>query len=194
MAEDVLFFEKPEDFRKWLQNNHQSVTEQWVGFYKKHTQLPSITWPESVDQALCFGWIDGLRRSIDDKAYKIRFTPRNRRSHWSAVNIKRIKELQQLGLVTSNGWEVFNKRSSGLSKQRSYEQSGPINLSAEYQKTFKEYPDAWKDFADRTPSYRKQCVWWVMSAKRKTTQEKRLGILIEACEQGQKIPPLRWQK
>ena len=95
MAEDFLFFKTPDEFRHWLQENHATSTEQWVGFYKKATEIPSITWPESVDQALCFGWIDGLRKSIDPKSYKIRFTPRKPNSHWSTVNISRIAELKR---------------------------------------------------------------------------------------------------
>ena len=194
MEQEVLFFESPDSFRDWLQQNHLTVTEQWVGFYKKQTQLPSITWPESVDQALCFGWIDGLRKSIDDKAYKIRFTPRKPQSHWSAVNINRMKELQKMGMVEERGLEAFERRNSKRAKLAAYEQSGVVELASAYQRQFEKDKDAWQDFNNRAPSYRKQCIWWVMSAKKEETQKRRLGILIESCKLGQKVPPLRWQK
>ena len=194
MEPKVLFFKSPDDFRAWLQQHHMTATEQWVGFYKKHTKLPSITWPESVDQALCFGWIDGLRKTIDDQAYKIRFTPRKPQSHWSRVNITRMKELRKLGMVEKSGLEAFKKRNPNRSKLAAYEQTGVIELTAEYQSEFENSTKAWQDFVKRPPSYRRQCIWWVMSAKREETQKRRLGILIESCKLGQKVPPLRWQK
>lgn len=194
MAEEALFFKTPNKFRHWLQKNHETSTVQWVGFYKKATEIPSITWPESVDQALCFGWIDGLRKSIDAKSYKIRFTPRKPNSHWSEVNIARIAELKNLKLVKPAGLEAYNKRNPKRSGLAAYEQKKEITLSKRYQDMFQRSPKAWQDFLARAPSYQKQCIWWVMSAKREETQKKRLGILIDSCQQGLKVPPLRWQK
>jgi len=194
MAEELLFFKTPDKFRYWLLENHATSTEQWVGFYKKATEVPSITWPESVDQALCFGWIDGLRKSIDTKSYKIRFTPRKPNSHWSAVNIARITELKNLKLVKPAGLAAYIKRNPIRSGLAAYEQSKEITLSERYQEMFQRNHKAWQDFTTRAPSYQKQCIWWVMSAKREETQKKRLGILIDSCQQGQKVPPLRWQK
>jgi uncharacterized protein YdeI (YjbR/CyaY-like superfamily) len=194
MGQEVLFFETAADLRNWLHENHQTSPEQWIGFYKKETKIPSITWPESVDQALCFGWIDGLRKSIDEKSYKIRFTPRRASSHWSAVNIARIQELQKLKLLKPAGLAAYSKRNPDRSRQASHEQTKNVELEHQFQKQLEEQPRAWKNFQQRPPSYRKQCIWWVISAKKIETREKRLQILIDSCDQGQKIPPLRWQK
>ena len=194
MAEELLFFKTPHEFRLWLQKNHEITTVQWVGFYKKTTKIPSITWPESVDQALCFGWIDGLRKSIDTKSYAIRFTPRRPNSHWSAVNYARIAALENLKLVMPAGLAAYRKSNPENSRLAAYEQSKEITLSEKYQEMFQQNPKAWQDFTGRAPSYKKQCIWWIMSAKREETQERRLVILINSCQQGQKIPPLRWQK
>jgi len=193
MTEEIIFFKNPQQFREWLESNHLTVRDQWVGFYKKHTKLASITWPESVDQALCFGWIDGLRKSIDHQSYMIRFTPRKADSHWSAVNIKRIHELKKLGMVEPPGLEAYKKRKPDRSGRASYEQ-GKVTLAQEYEKKLKQQTSAWKDFSKMPPSYRKQCIWWIMSAKKEETRLKRLDILIESCRHGEKIPPLRWQK
>jgi uncharacterized protein YdeI (YjbR/CyaY-like superfamily) len=193
MSEEAIFFKTPDDFRDWLKLNYQSSTVQWVGFYKKSTGLASITWPQSVDQALCYGWIDGLRKSIDSLSYKIRFTPRKANSHWSAINLKRMEELTNLGLVRPAGQAIYQNRIKHRAKLAAHEQT-KVKLSTEYLKKFMEEVKAWKDFNTRAPSYQKQCIWWIMSAKKEETREKRLGILIESCEKGAKIPPLRWQK
>ena len=186
------FFAKPTNFRKWLDKNHEKVKEQWVGYYKKGTGKPSITWPESVDEALCYGWIDGLRKSIDDERYMIRFTPRKPKSHWSDVNIKRVTALKKLGLMQPAGLETFKKREGKKSRLASYEQKKEIKLSKEFENTIKANKKAWEYFKSTAPSYKRQCIWWVMSAKREETKLKRLNTLIESCEQGEKIPPLRW--
>ena len=191
MAEDVLFFEDPTGFRKWLKHNHRKKDYQWVGFYKRHSGRASINWSESVDQALCYGWIDGLRKSIDEISYKIRFTPRKPRSHWSAVNLEKMKELKKAGLMRKPGLEAFAQRRESNSMRAAYEQKQEIKLDPKLQKTFKDNTKAWKDFQNRAPYYRRQCLWWIMSAKREETKLRRLGILIESSEKGQKIPPLR---
>jgi len=187
---ELIFFPTSDDFRKWLNENHQTETVLWVGYYKKVTGIPSITWPESVDQALCFGWIDGLRKSINENAYKIRFTPRKPRSIWSKVNIERMKELTKLGLVQPAGLEAFKKKKEKNSIRYSYEQ-GTLNLDPIYEKLIKENKDAWTFYQKLPPSVKKPCIWWVMGAKREETRLRRLNILIESSASGKKIPPLR---
>src|SRR5689334_2074009 len=123
---DVLFFATPDDLRAWFEANHDKATEQWVGYYKKATGKPSITWEQSVDQALCFGWIDGIRKSIDSDSYKIRFTPRKPRSIWSTVNIKRVGELTELGLMQPEGLKAFAQLTKDSSGNYSYENRDTI--------------------------------------------------------------------
>ena len=189
-----LFFPTPADFRKWLDEHHNQEKELWVGYYKKGTKKPSITWPESVDQALCYGWIDGIRKRIDDEAYMIRFTPRKSDSHWSNVNLKRIKELKKEGLVRSAGLEAFKKRNAARTAKASYEQKKVV-LDPGYEEKIKANEKASHYFFEKKPpSYRKQVIWWIMSAKREETQLKRLNILIESSEKNEVIPPLRWSK
>lgn len=187
------FFETPADFRSWLEKNHDKVDELWVGYYKKATKLPSITWPESVDQALCFGWIDGLRKSIDEKSYKIRFTPRRPTSIWSAVNINRIKELIEEDQVHPTGLAAFERRKEKRSRVYSYEKR-PAALKEAYEEEFKKNPGAWEHFQNMPPYYHKATTHWVMSAKREETRLRRLRILIESSEKGEKIPAMRISK
>ncbi len=187
----TTFFPTPEDFRKWLAENHESETELWVGYYKKHTKLPSMNWSESVDQALCYGWIDGLRKSIDDKSYKIRFTPRRPTSIWSAVNVKKIEELTKAGLMMPAGIEAWNKRREHKTQIYSYEQVKASELYKAYEKKIKASPKAWEFFDALAPSYKKNTVFWVMSAKREETRLRRLQILVESAEQGLMVPHLR---
>lgn len=137
MPEEIKFFADALSFRKWLHKNHQSQSEQWVGLYKRGTKIPSITWPESVDQALCYGWIDGLRKSIDDLSYKIRFTPRKPGSHWSAVNLDRVEYLTKEKLMQPAGLRAFENRDHRRIKQVSYEQQKAIKLTAPFQKKLK---------------------------------------------------------
>ena len=188
-----IFFTTPEAFRKWLNKHHQDLTELWVGYYKKGSGIPSITWPESVDQALCFGWIDGIRKSIDEQSYKVRFTPRKPNSHWSDVNIKKIKELKKLGLLEPSGLTAYNKRTQKRSRNASYEQQ-QVKLSNEYQKQFKLNPQAWEYFNQKAKSYQRTAIWWVVSAKKKETQLNRLKTLIESSQNQDIIPPLKWTK
>lgn len=190
---DPIFFSQSSDFRQWLEQNHDQVQELWVGYYKKTSGIPSITWPESVDEALCFGWIDGLRKSIDEKSYKIRFTRRKPGSHWSAVNIKRVEELTALGLMQLAGLEAFKKRDEKKSKRAAYEQQD-VKLPEEYELKIRANKKAWEHYHSLAPSYKKTTIWWVISAKQEVTRRKRLDTLIASSEKREKIPLLRWNK
>ena len=181
----LKFFKTPAGFRKWLEKNHASVAEQWVGFYKKNSGNPSITWPESVDQALCFGWIDGVRKNIDDVSYKIRFTPRRSSSIWSAVNIKRVEELNKQGLMKPAGLKAYEARKEHKSGIYAYEQKS-AELPPAYEKRLKQNKAAWEFFYAQPPWYRKQASWRVVSAKREETRLKRLEKLIEVSSQGRR--------
>ncbi|MGZ5134834.1 MAG: YdeI/OmpD-associated family protein [Flavitalea sp.] len=190
MESKLIFFSTPSGFRKWLAKNHSNVTEQWVGFYKKDSGKPSITWPESVDQALCYGWIDGIRKSIDEVSYMIRFTPRKKGSNWSIVNIKRVAELRKLGVMKPAGLKIFKARDPGKVPMYSFEQQ-EMKLSASYEKKLMANKKAWLFFQSQAPYYRRTASWWVISAKQEQTQLKRLEILITSSERGERIPMLR---
>jgi uncharacterized protein YdeI (YjbR/CyaY-like superfamily) len=184
---EAKFFSRPSEFRKWLKQNHDKADELWVGYYKKATGIPSITWPESVDEALCFGWIDGLRRSIDEGTYRIRFTPRRATSRWSDVNVKRVKELKKRGKMAPAGLEAFERRKSS----KPYPESrASADLDKEYAAKLRSNKKAWAFFDALAPSVRRLSIVWVMSAKKEETRLRRLGILIESSEKGEKIPPL----
>ncbi len=170
--------------------HHASAKELLVGYYKKGSKIDSIDWPQSVDQALCFGWIDGIRRSIDDKRYCIRFTPRRKNSMWSAVNLRRIEELDAMGLLTDAGRKVWMERNPDQQNGYSFEQENHV-LAPQYEVAFQANQVAWENFNRMVPSYRKPALWWVMQAKQESTQLKRLGILIECSEANRKIPSLR---
>ena len=174
----IRYFKSPNDFRRWLQKNHETTQELWVGYYKKSSGQPSITWPESVDEALCFGWIDGIRKSVDDLRYTIRFTPRRRGSIWSAVNIKRARELSDRGLMKPYGLAAFDARKEYRSGIYSYEQR-TASLDGIYEKMLIQNKAAWDFFYAQRPSYRKAIGWWIVSAKREATRLKRLQKLVE---------------
>lgn len=182
----IKFFATPAKWRVWLKKNHTKASELWVGFYKKDSGKPSITWPESVDQALCFGWIDGLRKSLGDESYMIRFTPRKPTSVWSAVNIRRVGELERDGLMTDAGRAAFALRRENRSGIYSYEQRGD-HLDAVYEDRIKANRKAWTFWRAQTPGYRKVMGWWIVSAKREETRTKRLLRLIEESAAGRKI-------
>ncbi|MDA0194855.1 MAG: YdeI/OmpD-associated family protein [Bacteroidetes bacterium] len=186
-----IFFPSPAEFKKWLLANHDKLREQWIGFHKKGTGLHSISWPESVDQALCFGWIDGLRKRIDEESYMIRFTPRKKDSYWSKVNIDRVAELKKLGLMELPGLEAFSHRKPEKSKQASYEQK-ELKLDPNFEKLLRLNKSAWCNFNNKAPSYRKQCIWWVMSAKKQETRQRRMNQLIESSHKKELIAPLKW--
>jgi uncharacterized protein YdeI (YjbR/CyaY-like superfamily) len=183
------FFATPAAFRQWFERNHDGERELWVGFYKKGSGKPSITWPEAVDEALCFGWIDGVRKSIDDESYMIRFTPRKKTSAWSAVNIRRAKELIQMGHMTPAGFQAFEKRSEERSAIYSYERQNAA-LPHKYETQIRANKQAWAFLSGQPPSYRKAVAWWIISAKKKETQLKRLGKLIEDSENKRTVAPL----
>jgi len=178
-----IFFAKPSDFRKWFQKNHKKETELLVGFYKVGSGKPSMTWSQSVDEALCFGWIDGVRKSIDKDSYQIRFTRRKPTSIWSAINIKKMEELSKQGLMQPAGLASFEKRTEGKSKIYSYEKE-EAQLSQHFIRLFKTNKKAWNYFQSLAPSYKKVSTHWVMSAKQETTRLKRLNQLISESAAG----------
>jgi uncharacterized protein YdeI (YjbR/CyaY-like superfamily) len=179
------FFKTPRDFRDWLEKNHKTARELWVGFHKKGTGKPSITWPESVDQALSFGWIDGIRKSVDEGAYMIRFTPRRPTSKWSAVNVKRIAELSEQGLMQPAGRAAFEGRD--LTKAPYSYEPRTGELDPAFEKRFKANRKAWTFFNAQAPYYRRTLCWWVMSAKQEETRLRRLERLIEASANGKRV-------
>jgi uncharacterized protein YdeI (YjbR/CyaY-like superfamily) len=182
----ITFFETPGEFRKWLEKHHATAKELWVGYYKKGSGKPSMTWPESVDQALCFGWIDGIRKSVDEDSYTIRFTPRKQGSIWSSVNIKRVQELSEQGLMQPPGLQAFAARKENKSGIYSYEQRGD-QLPEPYAGLLRKNKAAWDFFQAQPPSYRKAAGWWVVSAKKEETRLKRLEQLIEDSAGGRRI-------
>jgi uncharacterized protein YdeI (YjbR/CyaY-like superfamily) len=184
------FFSSPPDWRAWLEQHHDKHQELWVGLYKRGSGKPSISWPEAVDGALCFGWIDGVRKSLDESSYVIRFTPRRPRSIWSAVNIKRVGQLNAMGLMRPRGVQAFERRTGNRSGIYAYEQRKAAKLSRVYEKKFCANKKAWKFFQAQPPSYRRTSSWWVISAKKEETRLKRLARLIEDSEQGRSIRQL----
>jgi uncharacterized protein YdeI (YjbR/CyaY-like superfamily) len=183
---EIKFFKTPNDFRKWLERHHATTRELWVGYNKKDTGKQSITWPESVDQALCFGWIDGIRKRVDEISYIIRFTPRKPRSIWSVVNIKRAQELCEQGLMQPAGLHAFEARTENRSGIYAYEQRSE-RLAAPYEKRLKQNKAAWDFFQAQPRSYRQAASWWVVSAKREETRLKRLEKLIEDSAHGRTL-------
>ena len=177
------FFAKQSNFRKWLQKNHKRETELLVGFYKVDSGRPSMTWSQSVDEALCFGWIDGVRKSIDKDSYQIRFTQRKSTSIWSATNIRKIEELTKNGLMQPAGLASFEKRSEDKSRIYSYEKD-EVELTQDLKKQFKANIKAWDYFQSLAPSYRKVSAHWIMSAKQEATRIKRLNQIISDSAAG----------
>ncbi|MEA2236071.1 MAG: hypothetical protein QOC81_795 [Thermoanaerobaculia bacterium] len=180
------FFATPAAFRKWLEKHHEKESELLVGFYKKDSGKPSITWPESVDQALCFGWIDGVRRRIDDVSYSIRFTPRKSISNWSAINIARVAELTKLGLMAPAGLRAFQRRRDDKSAIYAYE-NAVRTLAPDDEKRFRANKKAWTYFTAQAPSYQRIAIYWVTSAKRVETRGRRLAALIDDSANGKRL-------
>src|SRR6185503_3412671 len=183
------FFATPAAFRRWLEKHHESASELLVGFHKKGSGKPSITWPESAVEALCYGWIDGIRRRIDDDSYSIRFTPRRPDSIWSKVNFNRMGELTAAGRVHPAGLAAFAKRSADKTGVYSYEhQRRPeVPLAPAYEKQLRKNKAAWQYFEEETPWYRRIATRWIMEAKKEETREKRLRELIELSAAGRRI-------
>jgi len=184
---DPTFFAAPQDLRAWLEAHHSERSELLVGYYKTGSGRPSITWPESVDQALCFGWIDGVRRGRDAESYTIRFTPRKARSTWSRVNIDRVAELERRGLMTPAGRAAFERREAARSGIYSFEQQRPPELDPEQERRFREHAAAWAFFEAQPPSYRRAVVWWVVSAKREERRARRLEQAIAESAEGRRV-------
>jgi uncharacterized protein YdeI (YjbR/CyaY-like superfamily) len=188
---DVTHFATPARSRAWLEEHHAEREVLWLGYWKKATGRATITWEESVDVALCFGWIDGIRKRVDDAAYTVRFTPRRPGSIWSRRNIERYTILLEEGRIAAAGAEAFARRREERSGLYSFEQEEPPELSAEYEARLRRDAAAWADWEARPPGYRRQVAHWVMSARRESTRERRLAALIEDCAAGRKVKPLR---
>lgn len=183
-----VFFEDAAAFRRWLAHNGERATELFVGFRKVGTGEPSLTWPESVDEALCFGWIDGIRKRIDERSYQIRFTPRKRDSIWSTVNVAKVQALTAQGRMQPAGLAAFARRTSHKSSVYSYEQAGTLQLTAEEIREFKKKSaPAWRYFEASPPGYRKTILHWVTSAGQPATRARRLARLVAACKAGQHL-------
>ncbi len=183
---DVRFFETPAEFRAWLEANHETATELWVGFHKKGSGRPSMTWPEAVDQALCFGWIDGIRKSVDASSYTNRFTPRKPTSTWSTVNVEMVARGTDQGLMRPAGLRAFEARDAANSGVYSFEQR-PQDLPPAYAERFQENGPAWAFFQAQPPGYRRTATFWVLSAKREGTRLKRLATLVDDSAHGRRI-------
>ncbi|MHA3775331.1 YdeI/OmpD-associated family protein [Verrucomicrobiota bacterium sgz303538] len=188
------FFATATEFRAWLEAHHEIAAELWVGFYKTGTGKPSITWPQAVDEALCVGWIDGLRKSLGELSYMIRFTPRKSQSTWSAVNIGRVEALADEGRMRPAGLRAFQARTESKSKIYSYEQKDDAKLDEEAEAQFRSQREAWAYFHSQAPSYKKTAIWWVVSAKRDETRRKRLATLIEDSANQRRLAHLNWRK
>jgi len=189
-ADGVRFFATPDKWRQWLEKNHARADEVWVGLHRKTSGTPSITWPQAVDEALCYGWIDGIRKKIDDSRYTNRFTPRRKGSNWSAVNIARVAELTKEGRMRPAGVAAFEARVEAKSRVYTYEQSEAPTLGAEYERRFRANKKAWAFFESLPPYYRKVVTRWVTSAKQEATRERRLATLIADCAAGRRLGPM----
>jgi uncharacterized protein YdeI (YjbR/CyaY-like superfamily) len=183
---EPTFFATPEDFRAWLEKHHEQERELLVGFYKKGSGQPSITWPEAVEEALCFGWIDGVRKRLAENAYRIRFTPRKPGSNWSAVNVARVQELSRLGRMRPAGLAAFAERSEAKTGIYAYEQKTAAALEESEEQQFRANPRAWDFFQSQPAWYRRTAIWRVVSAKREETRRKRLATLIEESAHGRR--------
>jgi uncharacterized protein YdeI (YjbR/CyaY-like superfamily) len=190
---DTVFFTSAADFRAWLEENYATAHELWIGFYKKSSGQTGMTYLEAVDQALCFGWIDGIRKTVDVASYTNRFTPRKKKSTWSAVNIKRVAELTQAGLMHPSGIAAFEERDQARSGSYSYEQD-ERTLAEPYEAAFREHPAAWTFFQAQPPGQRRLAGHWVMSAKKEETRLRRLTTLIEDAEKGIKLSQTLFKK
>jgi uncharacterized protein YdeI (YjbR/CyaY-like superfamily) len=189
MSEEAIFFGTPAEFRAWLEEHHETAGEVWVGYYKKATGKPTMTWSEAVDEALCFGWIDGKVQRMDEQRHRQRFTPRRPRSNWSAVNIAKIAELRAQGRMTPAGEAAFAARRADGSPY-SYERRHEAAFDADQEAEFRGSQSAWEWFNAQSPSYRTMATFWVVSAKRPETRARRLVTLIECSAEGRRVPAL----
>jgi uncharacterized protein YdeI (YjbR/CyaY-like superfamily) len=182
-----IYFRNQAAFRAWLEKNHDRKTELFIGFYKKGSSKKGITYQEALDEALCFGWIDGVVRSVDADSYMHRFTPRTARSHWSNVNVRRFAELDSSRQIAPPGRAAFARRTEERTGKASYEQP-PVELTAAALKKLKSNAKAWTYYEKQAPRYQRVTKFWVMQAKQQTTRDRRLALLIECSEKGVRIP------
>lgn len=187
---DTKFFRSQEQFRQWLEKHHDTETELWVGFYKVSAKKKGLTYPEAVEEALCYGWIDGIRKGIDETSYTNRFTPRKKTSIWSNVNIAHIERLTKAGRMKPAGIKAYEARSDGRSGVYSFEKNAHT-LSPAFEKKLKANKKAWKFFDAQAPWYKRTAIHLVMSAKQEATREKRLAELIADSANGERIKQLR---
>jgi uncharacterized protein YdeI (YjbR/CyaY-like superfamily) len=187
---EPIYFESPAEFRAWLEEHHETETEVWVGMWKKATGKPSLTWAEAVDEALCFGWIDGIAKRVDGERHKQRFTPRKPSSNWSAINIANVQRLRAEGRMRPAGEAAFARRRDDKTAIYGYEQRKNPQLEPEEQAQLEANADAWAYFSARPPSYCKPAIWWVISAKKPETRARRLATLIADSAAGRTIKPL----
>lgn len=190
-VEKPKFFKTISSFHAWLKKNHSKETELWIGFYKKHTGKKSITYPEALDEALCFGWIDGVRKKQNEEIYKIRFSPRKTKSIWSQVNIKKVERLKKEGKMQPSGLKAYQSLDEERINKYSFEQES-VKLDPNYKKKFTK--KAWRFFDSQPPYYKKAATWWVMSAKKEETRSRRLNILISDSKNGERISLLKPNK
>lgn len=183
---NLTFFSNTSELQDWLKANHSTVKELWVGFYKKDSGLTSTTYAETLDEMLCYGWIDGIRKRIDENSFTIRFTPRKPSSIWSQVNIKRVGDLQAEGRMQPTGLDAFNERKAENTNRYSSEQS-ELKLPDDLESQFRDNKQAWDFFQSQPPGYRRTAIWWVISPKREETRQRRLGTLIEDSRQGRRL-------
>jgi uncharacterized protein YdeI (YjbR/CyaY-like superfamily) len=181
-----VFFESADELRRWFRRNHRTATDLWVGYYKRATGKPSVTWSQSVDEALCVGWIDGIRKRIDGERYTIRFTPRRPGSVWSAININRVRYLAEHGRMLPEGHKAFEARRERRSRIYSYEQQRG-ELEPRLQKILEADKKAWAFFQTLPPSYRKVASWAISSAKQEATKQRRLRKLVDACREKRRL-------
>ena len=184
------FFATPAKWRAWLERHHASAAELWVGFHKTSSGKPSVTWPQSVEQALCFGWIDGKRQNVDESSYKIRFTPRKPTSIWSAINVAKVKELEALGLMHAAGLAAYRLRTDARTGVYSFERKEQAVLRPEEEAKLRANANAAAFFDAQAPWYQRVCRHWIVSAKKDETRAKRLAQLIADSQAGRKIGPL----
>lgn len=192
MTPKPVFFANAAKFGEWLAKNHERAEELWVGFYKKNSGKANMTWPEAVDEALCYGWIDGLLKPIDVLSYAHRFTPRKLRSNWSKINIAKVAKLAAEGRMQPAGIRAFESRSEARSGVYSFEQRETAKFDAATERRFRSNKKAWHHFQAQTPSYRRTVTFWALSAKKEEARQKRLDVLISSSEEGLPIPPLRF--
>jgi uncharacterized protein YdeI (YjbR/CyaY-like superfamily) len=189
MPPKPIYFASANEFGAWLDAHHASATELLVGFHKRKTGRSSLTWVESVQQALCYGWIDGVRKRVDDDAYTIRFSPRKPGSIWSSVNVRHVKALITSGQMRPAGLRAFEARRANTSGVYSYEQRS-VDLPPAYARSLKKNPKAFRFFEAQPPSYRRAVMWWIVSAKKEETRMKRLSVLVDLCARGERLPAL----